>query len=789
MMTGKQQYRMGGDGTTSRRMISRVAIVLLFAVFACATDSSAYQPGQSGAQEYLYKRAWKLRMNDQFQEAYDTFASFLEKDDGASPLLEIKADWMMGNLQVRMGNIVRAREHFKRGMPMWDPLFSNIVNEEDRLDLVRSKTLMLGAYAGVEASAGYLSHSRKLIEEMRVLNGEGTRLSNETIRSANADGRRVHTKTIAANQEAEFLYATGSAKLAFYAARFDASRKWWQRAIDSPRSQSIAYSEGNALFGLLQLEMLLENAPEILRLVDRISKVPKDPQYPTLWNDNEVLQIFITARSEGVTPALLKAEQTASERFGNNQYLALLLALAGQYDEARAVSDAAIKAAREGGRQMQLAALLCDRWEICMDRPDDGDVGVSLFESLMLYRDFGLKIYEPKLYYRYACFCLAAGQPETARLTFEQGFDLSERLGLPNYSFRMLLGLAACFENLNDPVGAAIARRRAEQYRGQHSGLLATLDSEMAWLFQLPHTVPPATSLAASASQLSADESSSVQEAPSATAPPVVMAPPATPQRIILQPRSITTCVLPGESARTRFALVNAEGQPIDGVLRLLAPQHQVQWSEDASGWTASIAMTGQSNSPALPISLPADQLSFITLEMEADFGECVTNTIHFEGNPGLEGTWEVSLSDNQATVAVMEASHIERNPFYTIPFYHEFRSRSSDGPVLRNLRIVTSRPCRVELASLTQQRFIALDANGNGSFDDVGDDLYVDADHNGSPDITIAAPETPEVLQILVFPAIDDGLGSVDVGIYTDEKGTWQLQAVDSITTTPEME
>ena len=109
-------------------------------------------------------------------------------------------------------------------------------------------------------------------------------------------------------------------------------------------------------------------------------------------------------------------------------------------------------------------------------------------------------------------------------------------------------------------------------------------------------------------------------------------------------------------------------------------------------------------------------------------------------------------------------------------------------GSVLRDFRITSPTPCRLEFYDLDDTpsggsllhtgRLLAVDADGDGLFQSPGDFLSSDRNQNGQPDIAIAG--LSRSLECHAWPLGDTGL-SLSTSVATGS--TWKLMSEDQIT------
>ena len=247
-----------------------------------------------------------------------------------------------------------------------------------------------------------------------------------------------------------------------------------------------------------------------------------------------------------------------------------------------------------------------------------------------------------------------------------------------------------------------------------------------------------------------------------------------------LQPIQLTTCVAPGEAAQGRFILANPGIVPVAGVLTVKGSGIAARWDPAGLRWEINLQEAGGPPEASQAVVLPP--LTQVAIDLTAPApGTGVQQAVL---GWTVDGTTQTNWWRFSAGAAPVEAADIDTNlalanPFYSVPLHHVIRYRGQTG-LTQNIRVVTSVPSRVELLD-ADGRVLAVDATGDGSFDGVGDVLFVDADRNGFPDVQLDAANPVRAVDVLVYPL--SACDETDVRIeLLDRQGSWQLQSTDRL-------
>ena len=314
-------------------------------------------------------------------------------------------------------------------------------------------------------------------------------------------------------------------------------------------------------------------------------------------------------------------------------------------------------------------------------------------ESLRMTRGFGWFLHEPKILGPLIDARLAGGDREGARATLaELELWLAKHPDAPAARRAGAQALrATALAKLGDEAGAREAFRSAREIGRelpayQQRGF--TPESEALALREMPRA--PA-----------AVEGGSIPE-------------------LRVQPLEVVGIAAPAQPARTRFTLFNPTGHSIRGHFLLTGPGA-------ATGKSKSVSfIAGQpSSSLRQPQTVAAGGESHVELTLAAGAGvqsAKVEVAWANEGqSPGAAASWEVSWDPAASRSVVLDASQLEANPFRSVALFHEL-AIPVGAEVGIAFRLHSSVPLRFEYLTAETHELVAIDANGNGDFNDAGD-------------------------------------------------------------------
>jgi hypothetical protein len=453
-----------------------------------------------------------------------------------------------------------------------------------------------------------------------------------------------------------------------------------------------------------------------------------------------------------------------------------------------------IGTARERNYQRALAPALKQRAELRLEAGEFAGAATDMNESLSLFRAMGRKEKEPDLYDLRARYLGRIGRYTEAIQAWNDAFALCETFKLHHRSLHMLIGLADLQLRAGDRAGLRHTWSRIDRFTGTHANLpkptqlrlhLARLDfqksrganEEMRRAFATAQRFVRESKLTA----FQARELNRYKlDAPPVRPPTFASPAPA----VDLQPILATTRVAAGELAHARFVLANPTSLVAEGILRLDAGNLQGQWDQTEQGFKIILRPgVRAASSTSLPLSLTPNTAAILYMEAVPD-SSTGTNVVSLSWSGGgtVRGDWHFGAVPDSREVALVNASLAEENPFYSVAFYHELYYRGTNQ-ILQNVKVSANQLCRVELVDTLSARLLAIDANGDGDFEDAGDVLYADADADHHPEFALSPERDVACFELRVYPSVATTKATreeIELILWRSEAGAWVAEAVD---------
>lgn len=250
-----------------------------------------------------------------------------------------------------------------------------------------------------------------------------------------------------------------------------------------------------------------------------------------------------------------------------------------------------------------------------------------------------------------------------------------------------------------------------------------------------------------------------------------------------LDPTKSYTVVKKGESALTRLVLSNLGSLPYEGHFALKGMGAQVDWDE-ARGELRYLIRSDDSIDDAQSSTIvihPNEQI-FIYIEYP-EVNEKKTIELVWEADTPLKARWDIHYDEaTLKRVQIVNWADAQYSALHALPFYQEMYIRKMDTP-FQDIRVVADQPIRIELWDAQTRELIAIDATGNGSFEDAGDVIVYDANNNLFPEVFITEDNSVRALEILTFPNESGNIDKpIEIAVELSREGQWELQAINKI-------
>jgi len=374
-----------------------------------------------------------------------------------------------------------------------------------------------------------------------------------------------------------------------------------------------------------------------------------------------------------------------------------------------------------------------------------------LAEILGEVRKDQAKISEIQVLMLYSDFCLAAGRAMEGLMAEREVLRLIRAFDLYPLEPRCLARIAVLQVRAGDPEGAAKVAAQARGLVGERKVGSGMAEAVKRLLDQV------------------------------GTGAARVAVEPRQKSGPILQPRIAASMAIGRRAAKAMFSLSNASPGPVAGTLRFGPHPVKITWDEAAATGTVEVLPEGSPPPTAAEqeVRLAAGEVATFQTLLPAGFGD--TGRLDLEwneaGRRADEAVWKFDPAEQGVDYAVIDVGQYEASPFHLVPIHHHLQMKPGGRA---NLRVLASPPARVELYD-ERGAFAMVDAEGNGSLADAGDQLAWDADRDGWPEIV---PDGEGEAHIRIHAHC---LGAIppeglELRVQWHEDGAWQDVAKDKI-------
>jgi tetratricopeptide (TPR) repeat protein len=251
--------------------------------------------------------------------------------------------------------------------------------------------------------------------------------------------------------------------------------------------------------------------------------------------------------------------------------------------------------------------------------------------------------------------------------------------------------------------------------------------------------------------------------------------------KVRMQPRSVMTAPIAGFPSRTVLTLINHGTAEAKGAIKVSGLPATITWDEKTSHAVVEVtdAQGGTKEQTSGEIRIAAGRMAQVSCFGKLNSENARKVLLEWVGDDRQSCEWSIENGDKESDGAVIDAGSYDHDPFFMIPVHHHLQCKVK-GSV--NLRVVTSKPCRVELYD-EKGGLQMVDAEGNGSLKDSGDWLGADRDRNLAAEIFADATTGETRFLLLLDPAQEIEKEALKVRVEWLMDGKWYPAAEDQIT------
>lgn len=249
-----------------------------------------------------------------------------------------------------------------------------------------------------------------------------------------------------------------------------------------------------------------------------------------------------------------------------------------------------------------------------------------------------------------------------------------------------------------------------------------------------------------------------------------------------LQPVYTATHAPPDRPAQSWFWLMNPAAAECRGTLRVRGTGSFAWTAAEPSRVEIEIQAGDGEAVSEQALVVPAEDVVAIRLVHARPPADACRFALEWAGDDDSKAEWNLAGDADETRAASTIHQHFaQQNAFFSVALFHEIGGDGAPGGL--DFRVRARAPCRVETYDAESLALLAVDADGDGRFDGVGDLLARDEDRDGYPD----ADRSPLPVVIHVFPVPGERYDvPLDLALEVRNGEEWQAIGLDRLIDMP---
>ena len=371
----------------------------------------------------------------------------------------------------------------------------------------------------------------------------------------------------------------------------------------------------------------------------------------------------------------------------------------------------------------------------------------ELLSLLDAFRESGNKSSESWLYEKYADYLEASGRFEEALAMRREVIRLYKSFNHFTKIPVQLAKLAHLLERMGDSKGSKAAAAEARGLIAENRLPAGRLNLAMGILAKLDAGV------------------AAFETAPEKTV------------RVDFQPEHSIVIPIEGAAWTTMLTLANPSGKVKEGILS--SRGMAMKFSEEGEHGDVVVRPLLAAEHGEATLRLRLEPKTYALIRITADQSDSKEGGLSLvwsslnERNR-VEANLQIEAPEKGVSSSIIQAGNYRANPFYGVPVYLHYVSKDQAKKSFP-LRFTTSEKARVEVYAIDSAP-LSVDAQGNGSLRDRGDELFGAGDHEGNLQLPLVGGAAP--FMVLIYPdgpLHEDGL---NLNVEIQQDGDWVLNS-----------
>ncbi len=247
--------------------------------------------------------------------------------------------------------------------------------------------------------------------------------------------------------------------------------------------------------------------------------------------------------------------------------------------------------------------------------------------------------------------------------------------------------------------------------------------------------------------------------------------------KVDFQPERSIVIPIDGAGWATLLTLTNPSGKAEEGTLSSRGVPLKIAVEGELDEIVIRPSKEGRAGEETFELRLDPKTYELIRItaaDKEIEEGEITVVWTSKDGETKVEAAVQVEEVDEGVSSSIIQAGNYRSNPFYSVPMHFHYVSTDKKETTLP-MRFVASQQARVEVYALDGTP-LSVDAQGNGSLWDRGDELFEGGDGKGN--LRMPLNEGAVSFMVLVYPEGPLPEEGLTLNIEIQQDGEWLINS-----------
>lgn len=247
--------------------------------------------------------------------------------------------------------------------------------------------------------------------------------------------------------------------------------------------------------------------------------------------------------------------------------------------------------------------------------------------------------------------------------------------------------------------------------------------------------------------------------------------------KVDFQPERAIVIPIEGAPWTSFLTLANPSDTVVDGTLSFKGMPMSFIQDKETGDVIVSPANPSVPGDATLRLKLEPSNFRLVKIKADATFakkGDLSLIWTSWNGEQKVETNIVIESPEKGVSSSVIQAGNYRANPFYGVPVYLHYVTKN-EKTTSSPLRFLTSETARVEVYGLDDTP-LSVDAQGNGSLRDKGDELFGASDGEGN--VLLPIKDGGASFMLLIYPQGPLPKDGLTLNVEAFQNGTWTLHS-----------